>query len=274
MAEKQELLTKLAEISLKGEREIKSIDQFFKTYPDLDTHDGYMGPKIRLGMMEKEGYRLVGFKLGGTSLAKLTQIKDSLTAGTFAPRKDPKCGMLMDYMQLPEWEPLRISELIHPKIESELAFVLNKELYGPNVTAPDVMMATAYVTPAFEIIDSRFHDFKMGGQADALIDNVSSARFKLGRVKKDPFEVDLVGMGVRTSINGTYTGFSAAGAVLGHPARAVAKLAKIMYEQLDLAIPAGSIILTGAICASQKIHAGDRIVADYDTLGSIDLSVE
>ena len=42
MAEKQELLTKLAEISLKGEREIKSIDQFFKTYPDLDTHDGYV----------------------------------------------------------------------------------------------------------------------------------------------------------------------------------------------------------------------------------------
>ena len=72
MAEKQELLTKLAEISLKGEREIKSIDQFFKTYPDLDTHDGYVGQKIRLGMMEKEGYRLVGFKLGGTSLAKLT----------------------------------------------------------------------------------------------------------------------------------------------------------------------------------------------------------
>ena len=89
MEERRELLTKLAEISLKGERNRESIDQFFKTYPDLDTHDGYVGQKIRLEMMEKEGYHLIGFKLGGTSLAKLTQIKDSLTEGAFVPRKDP-----------------------------------------------------------------------------------------------------------------------------------------------------------------------------------------
>lgn len=87
------------------------------------------------------------------------------------------------------------------------------------------MMATEYVTPAFEIIDSRFHDFKMGDKADILIDNVSSAKFKLGDVKKSPLELDLAGLGMRIKFNDTYTGFGTGGAVLGHPARAVASLA-------------------------------------------------
>jgi 2-oxo-3-hexenedioate decarboxylase len=273
MSEKQELLTGLAGISLEGEKSRRSIDPFYKIYPDLDVHDGYAGQKIRFRMMQDEGHRLVGFKLGGTSLAKLNQIETSLTAGAFVRGAEPKCGLLMDYMRLKEWETLEFDQLIHPKLEAELAFVLDKELSGPNVLAADVMMATAYVTPAFEIIDSRFHDFKMGGKADALIDNLSSARFKLGKVKKNPFKVDLIGMGVRTSFNGTYTGFSAAGAVLGHPARAVAQLAKIMHKEMDMALPAGAIILTGAICTSQKISRGDKIVSDYDTLGSIDLTV-
>lgn len=46
----------------------------------------------------------------------------------------------------------------------------------------------------------------MDGQADAIIDNVSSRGFKLGRVRKSPFEIDMIGMGVRTNFNGNITG--------------------------------------------------------------------
>lgn len=268
-----ELLRSLAEQSLRGERGIRSIDQFYITHPEMDLHDGYAGQKLRLEMMESEGYQRVGAKLGGTSLAKSKQIATDLTAGKFVPRKAPKCGILMDYMRLEENEDLKLQELIHPKLEAELAFILKKELYGPHITAPDVMMATAYVTPAFEIIDSRFHDFKMGGQADALIDNLSSARFKLGTVCKDPFEVDLIGMGVRTSFNGSFTGYSATGAVMGHPARAVASLCKTLYEEMDIGLPEGSIILTGAICASHVLTLGDEVVSDFEGLGSLCLHV-
>ncbi|WP_411675714.1 2-keto-4-pentenoate hydratase [Caproicibacter sp.] len=268
-----ELLRALAEQSLRGEREARSIDQFYKTYPDMDLHDGYAGQKIRVKMMEAEGYQRVGAKLGGTSLAKSKQIATDLTAGKFVPRKAPKCGILMNYMRLGENEDLKLQELIHPKLEAELAFVLKKELYGPYITAPDVMMATAFVTPAFEIIDSRFHDFKMGGQSDALIDNLSSARFKLGSVCKDPFEVDMVGMGVRTSFNGSYTGYSATGAVMGHPARAVASLCKTLYEEMEMGLPEGAIILTGAICASHVLNLGDEVVSDFEGLGSLRLCV-
>lgn len=268
------LLKDLASISIAAERGHTSMDQFYKTYPQLTVEDGYVGQKIRLEMMQAEGFSPIGFKMGGTSLSKQKEIQTQLTSGTYVAPERPKVGILMDYMQIADdGTPLNTAELIHPKLEAELAFVMRDELTGPNVLVPDVLMATAYVTPAFEIIDSRFHEFKMGGKADALIDNLSSARFKLGRVKADPFDVDLVGMGVRTSFNGVYTGFSAAGAVLGHPARAVASLAQTLYEYMGMGIPAGSVILTGAICASRPVKPGDHIEADFDGLGTLMLDV-
>jgi 2-oxo-3-hexenedioate decarboxylase len=273
MAASVEILRELAETSLKGEREVHSIDQFYTTYSDMTQHDGYIGQKIRLDMMLAEGYKLVGAKMGGTSLAKARQVQTTLTAGAVIKAVRPSSGMLMDYMQLNEGEDLQIAQLIHPRIEAELAFVIGKELYGNHITVPDVMNATSYVVPAFELIDSRFHGFKMGGAADALIDNISSARFKLGKVRKDPFEVDMIGMGVRTKINGEFTGFGASGAVLGHPARAVASLVKTLYEEMNMGIPAGFIVLTGAITASQPIFRGDKVVSDYEGMGSIELNV-
>ena len=273
MSAEKTLLEKLARISLDGERNNHEIDPFYTQYPQLDRHDGYQAQKLRFRMMLDEGHRWAGCKLGGTSLAKLGQIAKELTSGTYCAPPAPTAGMLMDYMQLGEDEDLVLDNYIHPKLEAELAFVLDRELYGPNVHAPDVMMATAYVTPAFEIIDSRFRDFKMGGKADAIIDNVSSRGFKLGRVRKSPFEVDMIGMGVRTSFNGEITGYSAAGAVMGHPARAVASLCKTLYQEMDMGLPAGSIILTGAICASHVLSQGDRVISDFEGLGSIWLDV-
>ena len=273
MASKQELLGHLAQISWDGEKKNQEITQFYLEHPDLDRHDGYQAQKMRVEQMESEGHRRVGFKLGGTSVAKLKQVASELTSGSYIAQAAPTVGCLFDYMQLADNEDLVLDQYIHPKLEAELAFVLEKELFGPYVHAPDVMMATAYVTPAFEIIDSRFKDFKMGGQADAIIDNVSSRGFKLGRVRKSPFQVDMIGMGVRTSFNGEFTGYSAAGAVMGHPARAVASLCKTLYEEYGTGLPAGSIILTGAICPSHALSRGDRVISDFEGLGSIWLNV-
>lgn len=273
MAIDMEILEKLAKISLDGELQNKEIKQFCSIYPDMDIHDGYKAQAIRLEMMKKAGQKWIGCKLGGTSLAKQKQIAGELTTSNYVASPEPTVGHLTDYMEIKDGEDLILDNYIHPKIESELAFVLDKPLYGPNVLVPDVIMATAYVTPAFEIIDSRFEGFKMGGKADAVIDNVSSRGFKLGRVRKSPFDVDLIGMGVRTSFNGEWTGYSAAGAVMGHPARAVASLCRTLYREQGTGLAAGAVILTGAICASHVLNRGDRVTADFEGLGSIWLDV-
>ena len=58
-------------------------------------------------------------------------------------------GRLMDYMLLAPDEDLSLSQLLHPKVEPEMAFIMGQDLSGPYVTAPDVMNAAERVAPAF-----------------------------------------------------------------------------------------------------------------------------
>ena len=184
----EEQLATLAKISIDGELGCHSIDQFCQTYPDITEEEGYRGQVIRMHMMEEKGYRVVGYKLGGTSLAKLNQMKNTIYSKASAVTKPTQItyGRLMDYMRLQSGEELKLSDHIHPKVEPELAFIMGEDLSGEFTDVAEVMRATAMVAPAFEIIDSRFHDFKIGRRYDALIDNTSSSAFMLGEGRRRP----------------------------------------------------------------------------------------
>lgn len=273
MATSEKVLEMLAKVSLDAETDRREIESFKKTYPDITPEDAYRAMKLRLDMSRAQGNKLIGAKLGNTSMAKLAQVRETMTLEGVKVNADPSYGFLMDYMELDEDAVLKLDELIHPKVETELAFVTKTELYGPNVYSVDVMNDTEYVIPAYEIIDSRYKDFKIGGLTDAVIDNVSSARFKLGKVKKSPCEIDMVNMAVRTNINGEYVNFGSSGAVLGHPARAVSALVRLLYQYMDMPLPAGSIVLSGAIIPSTFLHKGDVVRSDFSNLGSIELEI-
>ncbi|MFX8335644.1 2-oxopent-4-enoate hydratase, partial [Acinetobacter baumannii] len=60
-----------------------------------------------------------------------------------------------------EGDVINLNTLIQPKAEAELAFVLKDDLQGPGITAMDVIRATDYVVPCFEIVDSRITDWKI-----------------------------------------------------------------------------------------------------------------
>ncbi|MGJ3627940.1 fumarylacetoacetate hydrolase family protein [Sphingomonas sp. MMS24-JH45] len=70
--------------------------------------------------------------------------------------------------------------LIQPRAEAEIAFILNRDLRGPGVTAADVVAATAAIAPCFEIVDSRIEDWKIG-IVDTVADNASCGVFVLER---------------------------------------------------------------------------------------------
>lgn len=252
-----------AKQSITAERSAKSIEPFTKTCPELTTWEAYEIQKLRNQMVCEEGKTMIGAKMGSTSLAKLAEF------GTYSP---PEYGRLFDYMLLGADEPLHMKELIHPKVEAELAFVTKKKLCGPNITSSEALAATECVIAAIEIIDSRFHNFEFT-DPDGEADNLSAARFKLGEIQLSPNKLDLVTLGVKMNINGTYTGFGAAGAVLGHPARSLAKLANLLYEN-ELELEAGQIVLTGAIISSRKLYQGDKVTATFENLGSIHMDVQ
>ena len=67
------------------------------------------------------GERIIGAKLGLTSRAK----QEAMGV------HEPLYGWLTSGMVLPHGEPLPLGELIHPRVEPEIAFLIGKELKAP-----------------------------------------------------------------------------------------------------------------------------------------------
>lgn len=274
MAMTDEQLLKLAKLSIDGEMNRHSIDQFCQTYPDIKEEEAYRGQELRLKLMEEQGHYAVGYKLGGTSLAKVNQLKSTIYSSSSAVIRTSSViyGRLMEYMQMKPGEDLLISTRLHPKVEPELAFIMGEELAGGHVTAADVLHATKEIAPAFEIIDSRFHNFKIGRRYDGVIDNTSSAAFMLGEGRRSPRDIDLNSIGMKLQKNGEYIGFGAGESIMGHPARAVAELVHGL-ALMGRGLKAGDIVLSGAITASTPVQTGDYLRADFGGLGYVDMHV-
>ncbi len=257
----RELMYELAGRTYAAEKANCSIEPVTDTYPDITLEQAYAIQIMREEQMTAEGHRVIGGKMGLTSFAKMKQM--GMTKSTY--------GRLFDYMLLQPEEDLRIDECIHPRVESEIAFVLKEDLRGPYITSVDVMNATEYVSPAFEIIDSRYHEFKFR-LCDGVMDNISAKKFKLSAKKFGPKDIDLITAGVTISVNGEDRIFGAGGAVLGHPARAVAAYANLLAETGRF-IKKGDIVLSGAITAATPVKKGDYIKSEFLDMGFIDLHV-
>ena len=150
--------------------------------------------------------------------------------------------------------------------EAEIAFVLKDSLNGPGVTAADVMAATAYIAPCFEIVDSRIRDWKIG-IVDTVSDNASCGVFILGEARADPRELDLPGLHVTVTKNGAPLSEGYGAAVQGSPAAAVAWLANTLGA-FGVTLDAGDIILSGSLVPLADAVKGDVFEMTLHGVGS------
>jgi 2-keto-4-pentenoate hydratase len=203
------------------------------------------------------GWRLVGRKIGLTAKAVQKQLGVD----------QPDLGMLFDRMAVPDGESVRLAELIAPKCEAEVAFVLGADLDRERPTAVDALAAVAYVLPAIEIVDSRIADWKIG-IVDTVADNASSARYVLGNrpVKLDAFDLRLCGMSLHK--NGAGVSYGAGAACLGSPMTALLWLAGRM-RAMGRPLRAGDVVLSGALGPMVPAAAGDLFEARIGGLGSV-----
>ena len=253
----REEIEKLAVHCENAELEAYEITKITDDYPHMDYEDAFdIQWEIRR-RKEARGNKVVGLKMGLTSWAKMAQM------GV----ETPCYGFLADYFAIPDGGDIKVDELIHPKIEAELAFITNKDLKGPGIHIGDVLAATELVMPAVEVIDSRYKDFKFDLKS-VIADNSSSSRFMTGGVAKPVSEVDLKNIGVVMMINGEVVQTGAGAAVLGHPAASVAMLANMLGERGET-LPAGTFVMIGAITAAVQINKGDSFTVLFDGLGSI-----
>ena len=77
-------------------------------------------------------------------------------------------------------------------------------------------------------------------------------------------------IGVVLEKNGQVMEVGASAAVLGNPATAIAMLANQLAER-DESIPAGSIILSGAITAAIPVESGDNVTLRAHGMGSVSM---
>ncbi len=241
----------------------QQIGQLSRQYPDITIEDAYAVQDAWVGHKLGLGRKVYGHKIGLTSRAMQKSSNIS----------EPDYGVLLDDMVFAEGSEIPTSRFIVPRVEVELAFLLEKDLEGPNCTVFDVLNATAYVFPAIEIIDARIQQIDPETKAtrkvfDTISDNAANAGIITGGRTVRPFDVDLRWMGALLYKNGVIEETGVAAGVLNHPANGVAWLAN-KYAPHGRKLEAGQVILAGSFTRPVEAEPGDVFHADYGPLGGV-----
>ena len=252
-------IAQLAEHLDNCQRNAQDTPKITDAHPDMDWDDAYAIQDAILARHLGRGARVIGLKAGLTSHAKMKQM------GV----ETPVFGFLVDEYSVLEGAEIKVSELIHPKVEPEIAFVLKHALRGPGCHIGAVLAATDFVMPGIEVIDSRYRDFKFDLKS-VVADNTSASRFVVGGQPLRPNELDLRTVGIVLEKNGEPVALGAGAAVLGHPAAAIAMLANHLGAR-GQEIPAGSLILSGGITEAVAVAAGDNVCLRVQGMGSVSL---
>jgi 2-oxopent-4-enoate/cis-2-oxohex-4-enoate hydratase len=251
-------LDKYSDELFKALRARSAVEPLSDRNPNLTNEEAY---QVSLGILQRReaaGEKIVGKKIGLTSRAVQEMLKVS----------EPDYGFLTDRMQCQEGTPIPISrELMLPKAEGEIAFVLKRDLSGPGVTNADVLAATAGVKVCFEIVDSRIRDWKIKIQ-DTIADNASCGLFMASDTLVDVHQVDLVTCGMVLWKNGELVATGAGAAALGSPVNAVTWLANALGRH-GVRLKAGEIILSGSLVPLIPIAPGDEMELAVGGLGRL-----
>lgn len=209
------------------------------------------------------GNPVIGLKLGFTNQAKAAQM------GVF----DVIAGSLTADMLVQDGGTVFLDELIHPRVEPELAFLLKQDVDLSDPIGPSFFEAVEAVAPALEIIDSRYEDFTFSLQ-DVIADNTSASKFVIGHwVPTTAASPDsIANLGVVLELDGAVAATGSTASILGNPIRAFEACCR-MARAYGFTLPAGSILLAGAATVAVPIGEAGSITARVTGLGSAQASI-
>ncbi len=241
----------------------QQIPQVSRAYPQMDIDDAYAVQQAWMRHKIAAGREVRGHKIGLTSRAM--QRSSNI--------EEPDYGVLLDDMFFEDGSELPADRFIVPRVEVELAFILDHALAGPHCTTVDVLDATRYVMPALEIIDARIEqvDRETGRTRtvlDTISDNAANAAVVLGGNPFRPNAIDLRWVSALCYRNAGIEETGVAAGVLNHPAVGVAWLANRLGAR-GVTLQAGDVVLSGSFTRPVPARPGDSFHVDYGPLGSI-----
>ncbi len=253
----------LARTLFDAKRSRQQLEQFSRLHPGMTIEDSYAIQREWMALERADGRRVIGHKIGLTSRAmqQASQIDE------------PDYGTLLDDMLLQDGCEIAASSYILPRLEVEFAFILAQPLRGPGVALHDVMAATAWVTPALELIDARIESIDRHTRTprkvlDTIADNAANGAIVLGGRPSRPEAVDWRWAGALLYRNGVIEESGLGAAVLNHPGNGVAWLANKLAPHGEH-LAAGEIVLGGSFTRPVACVAGDVFHADSGPQGTI-----
>lgn len=250
---------------LAAEKSGKQIGLLSLSHPDMDMADAYAIQAELMAQKLATGRSVVGWKIGLTSRAMQNALGITI----------PDSGVLFDDMVFENGATVPAGRFIQPRIEAEIAFVMRAPISG-KVSREEVLDATAYVSPAIEILDTRIRRAdpvtgKSRNVFDTISDNAANGGIVLGREQHPPRQTDLRWVGAIVSRNGEVEETGLGAGVLNDPVAGIVWLAERLaaYGQ---GIEAGQTVLSGSFVRPIECPAGTSISADYAEFGSVQVA--
>ena len=179
-------------------------------FSDQSLESAYVIQQINTDYWLQQGRRIVGRKIGLTSIAVQKQLGVD----------QPDCGVLFADMARLDGEEIALTDVQQPKLEAEIAFVLGRDLRQKNHTLAEVISAIDYALPAIEIVGSRVRDWDIS-IVDTVADNASCGLFVLGSTPKKIQDLDLRLCGMSLLSKGDAVSVGVGAACLGNPMHAL-----------------------------------------------------
>lgn len=239
-----------------------TLDPFTDTVDGLDEAWAYAVQAEDRRARLHQGERVIGAKLGLTSVAKQQRMGVDR----------PIVGFLTDRMLAPpEQIGGRLTDWAHPRIEPEIAFVTSRPIHSA-LDLDAVRAHVATVGVAAEVIDSRWSDYRFR-LPDVVADNTSAAGIVIGASVPLDDVADLASLACTVSVDDQVVHEATGAAILGEPLFAVQLLSHHLERRGEV-LPAGSLVLAGALTDAVPLIPGHRYRLAIESLGEVCLAPE
>jgi 2-keto-4-pentenoate hydratase len=222
--------------------------------------EAYRAQRELLALWASDGRRQVGYKVGATSAAIRQEYGLS----------EPDYGAVHADTTFVDGAEVACARFVAPRIEPEIAFVLEHDLDLGAHTVVDLIRATAYVLPAMEIADCHIQNWDVA-IVDSVADNASAGGIVLGTRPVRLDQVDLAACPVAMEIDGVLVASGRGDACLGNPMAAMVWLADALSRD-GSPLRAGDVVLTGALAPTQPLRPGSTVLSRMGELGSVRLN--